>query len=716
MDHLDIDHRLLGRPSQFSGGEEAWSDWSFQTRAYFSTLDATLDELMEASEGRVQPLLLTALTAEQKSVSRKTYFVLAMLLKGPALLILKRCERSNGLECWRMLCARYEGVTSNRLHVMLQGILRPQMFPSETLGFETALQNWELLISKWETMSEDLLNESVKRQILLEQAPPVIRVQLTLQGHTSYDALRTAVLGYLVNARDWSSGQPASSGTSMEVDALTMKGKKGKKGMGKGDKNGFIKGKDPETRSCYHCGKKGHLSRDCWNKNEYEKKDFNKDFNKDFYKGKKGKGKEGKGHVSYMSDAVVHEVNSNCSSSPQFLAAPSAPSSVAAVYSNLEAIYEGDWILLTMQESKPSLGLCAVTVKAEFSQKEGFLLIDSGAACHVCPKSWIPEGSQERSYDRVLRTANGTALKYYGNVSMQLALPGVKGFGSVVFEVTDVHCAILSVSQLLKGGHKIEFEKDRAFFHHVSGVRLPLLARNGLYFLRTEVRSLEMITETARWVAPLVEDVETEHRAIPGQPLGQPEAMALDHEDEPPRPLGLARGLPVPLLPSAEEVARHELTHMPAQPWCDACIRGRGRDAAHYDKKNAMRDEITPVIEMDYFFVGDEITGVSALVANDRASGSLYSTVVTEKGPKCTFALSSCISWLRELGLPALYPPVGWRTRLDRLRERRSGEDAREQCQHGQHRLPSFSSRLPPVEWWSRARSWLGSWICPRLP
>lgn len=134
-------------------------------------------------------MLLADLPVEQKNVARQVYFVLVMLLKGPALLILKRCERGNGIECWRLLCARYEGVTSNRLHVMLQGILRPQDFPSDAQGFETSLQDWELLTSKWETMSEDILNESVKRQILMEQAPHVIRVQLTLQGHTDYDTL-----------------------------------------------------------------------------------------------------------------------------------------------------------------------------------------------------------------------------------------------------------------------------------------------------------------------------------------------------------------------------------------------------------------------------------------------------------------------------------------------------------------------------------------------
>jgi len=42
-----------------------------------------------------------------------------------------------------------------------------------------------------------------------------------------------------------------------------------------------------------------------------------------------------------------------------------------------------------------------------------------------------------------------------------------------------------------------------------------------------------------------------------------------------------ARGIPQPKEPTPEERAAHELTHLPAVPWCQACILGRGRDEAH---------------------------------------------------------------------------------------------------------------------------------------
>lgn len=40
--------------------------------------------------------------------------------------------------------------------------------------------------------------------------------------------------------------------------------------------------------------------------------------------------------------------------------------------------------------------------------------------------------------------------------------------------------------------------------------------------------------------------------------------------------------LPVPSPPSEVERLLHELTHLPYAPWCEACVRGRGRDLPHF--------------------------------------------------------------------------------------------------------------------------------------
>ena len=60
----------------------------------------------------------------------------------------------------------------------------------------------------------------------------------------------------------------------------------------------------------------------------------------------------------------------------------------------------------------------------------------------------------------------------------------------------------------------------------------------------------------------------------------------------------------VPAIPSPAEVAEHELTHMPVKPWCEHCIRGRGRDEVH--SKTDHVDQVVPVIEMDYYYLTEK--------------------------------------------------------------------------------------------------------------
>ena len=136
-----------------------------------------------------------------------------------------------------------------------------------------ALNGWEHLVQRWEVLANDILNDAVERQILLDMAPAGIRVQLTLAGHSSYEALRSAIMSYLVASRDWNATANPSDSTStpMEVDALTPPRRKakgdakgsGKKGFGKTQRKS---GDDKAGKTCYVCGKSGHHARDCRNR------------------------------------------------------------------------------------------------------------------------------------------------------------------------------------------------------------------------------------------------------------------------------------------------------------------------------------------------------------------------------------------------------------------------------------------------------------------
>ena len=96
---------------------------------------------------------------------------------------MKKVERSNGPEAWRLLAERYEGANASRLHHMLQSVKRPKEFPQYSGGFEVASKRVGTPRTALEALANDILNDAVKRQILLDMAHAGILVQLTLAGH-----------------------------------------------------------------------------------------------------------------------------------------------------------------------------------------------------------------------------------------------------------------------------------------------------------------------------------------------------------------------------------------------------------------------------------------------------------------------------------------------------------------------------------------------------
>jgi hypothetical protein len=58
-----------------------------------------------------------------------------------------------------------------------------------------------------------------------------------------------------------------------------------------------------------------------------------------------------------------------------------------------------------------------------------------------------------------------------------------------------------------------------------------------------------------------------------------------------------------PRKPSPEEVAEHEMTHLPYRNWCRHCIKGRGREMPHKKSKGPPG---LPEAHFDFCFLGRE--------------------------------------------------------------------------------------------------------------
>ena len=183
--------------------------------------------------------------------------------------------------------------------------------------------------------------------------------------------------------------------------------------------------------------------------------------------------------------------------------------------------------------------------------------------------------------------------------------------------------------------------------------------RGNLYYLRVKPRQL-LGKPPLRMIAP-VGAPEPDEELLPPEPPEQPEladpAAATRAEWDAAGEQGEAQALEAeahgprqPQAPSPAEKARHELLHMPFAAWCPDCVLGRGRDAPHQRDQHKL-DAVRPILQMDYFFQGDDETfaDTPAIICVDTSAGAVFATQCTQKG-SCPYTLAALSSWVGELG------------------------------------------------------------------
>ena len=84
-----------------------------------------------------------------------------------------------------------------------------------------------------------------------------------------------------------------------------------------------------------------------------------------------------------------------------------------------------------------------------------------------------------------------------------------------------------------------------------------------------------------------------------------------------------------PKKPSRDEIAMHELTHLPYRAWCSHCVRGKRRVADH---RRVTEDRGVDEVHLDYCFLGDSHSDTNTVVVCKHAqTQAVLSTVVPSK-------------------------------------------------------------------------------------
>ena len=104
-----------------------------------------------------------------------------------------------------------------------------------------------------------------------------------------------------------------------------------------------------------------------------------------------------------------------------------------------------------------------------------------------------------------------------------------------------------------------------------------------------------------------------------------------------------------PIEPTEQEIAEHNLTHLPFRNWCRHCARGRGTELPH---RKSPGERVLPEVHFDFCFMGEEDKPgdtLPILVVREVASRMTLATVVPLKSTGA-FVAKRVVAFLREIG------------------------------------------------------------------
>ena len=325
----------------------------------------------------------------------------------------------------------------------------------------------------------------------------------------------------------------------MEIDAVY--GDKGKKGKHVKGKKGKDKGKGKHKgKHCGHCGKWGHKQKDCRYKNTVAEVD---------------------------EEESVELQNSSASSSTTRVTPPPPGLSLAGTAQSTKGS------ISTLMEAHAQSGcLCELVVGSDDARVRECefveLLVDTGATEHVCGPRDFTHAALKNGPRPALKTATGELLKHHGTRIVDFRCQGEElGVG---FTVVDVKRPILGVSRLMDRGIETFFQAGKQFLRRFDGATVELTRRGGLFDLQCQA-VVPML------LAPVDEEPAGEALDLPLVDEEMERELMGREEVEPP----VAIEVPAPDEPTSDERRHHGHTHLPYQPWCNICVRARGRENRH---------------------------------------------------------------------------------------------------------------------------------------
>ena len=263
------------------------------------------------------------------------------------------------------------------------------------------------------------------------------------------------------------------------------------------------------------------------------------------------------------------------------------------------------------------------------------VMVDSGATHSACPSDYANEHEVREVQRKIqFQTASGELLEHHGEKLVPyMAQDSVMG---ITYQVTDVEGPVAAVSSMNDGGMTVVFSPQGAWVCDETPLKpagsIELKRENRTFWMDLPRADSEQVQ---RMMALRREQPVEQVEQIAGNPAIEEKRQGIPasanpivqgNEDTP-----VARARKPPPGPTAEELDKHELTHVVFRSWCKHCISSRAKEDPH--RSVATHEGRTPKVMLDLmFFTSDQEPGVQlpVLVVYDLSTGAVMAMQSTK--------------------------------------------------------------------------------------
>ena len=607
-----VDMRVLGKPSIFAGDEASWKSWSFVMLSFSAAVSPELRAWMEKARINVDDMLNVHLTSAEQVWSRQLYYMLSLSTSGEAQRRLQNVPEGEGAEAWKVFSEHYEPKTATRYVGMLRQILLYDF--GELTQLIDRIEQFRHLVRKYEEQSGESVTDNVRQAVFQAGIKDAaIRDHLALHAGrlNSFDKM-AAEVSTVARTRSENDVVP------MDVSVIKGKGGKGKDGKGKEGKSKEGKGKTKakedkdkfdsksnpnKFKKCFYCDKVGHVRADCKKK----KRDDEERRNMSPQNGLNAPS------VSPSPPGLTNVTTSTSGASSSSLRQLTIPSYVSE------------------EEFHSPMRIFALRYNSNVDR----VMVDSGAAHSACPSDYANEHEVREVQRKIqFQTASGELLEHHGEKLVPyMAQDSVMG---ITYQVTDVEGPVAAVSSMNDGGMTVVFSPQGAWVCDETPLKpagsIELKRENRTFWMDLPRADSEQVQ---RMMALRREQPVEQVEQIAGNPAIEEKRQGIeasanpvvqDNEDTP-----VARARKPPPGPTADELDKHELTHVVFRSWCKHCISSRAKEDPH--RSVATHEGRTPKVMLDWmFFTSDQEPGVQlpVLVVYDLSTGAVMAMQSTK--------------------------------------------------------------------------------------